>query len=165
MKKITLFILVITLSAFCAQSMAKDKQDEYNYELTRSGMQGMKSRDPNFVIFIVNSYGKKERLTTEVCKRNAIHGILFKGLPAEDGLGAVPALLGSETYETHKDYFDDFFKSSYLQFLEETNKGMHDVMKLKKEYKVGMKVKVNIKALKERLRQDKILVDYKEMFM
>jgi hypothetical protein len=165
MNKLKLFILVMALGAFCAQSMAKDNAAEYNYELTRAGVPGVKSRDPNFVIFVVYSYGKKEKVTTEVCKRNAIHGVLFKGLPAEDGMSAVPALLGSDTYEVHKDYFDDFFKSSYLQYLEETNKGMHDVMKLKKEYKIGMKVRVNLKALKERLRQDKILADYKELFM
>jgi hypothetical protein len=165
MNKLSLFIMVITLGMCCARSMAKDDKTEYNYELTRAGVPGVKSRDPNFVIFVVYSYGKKERVTTEVCKRNAIHGVLFKGLPAEDGMSAVPALLGSETYEAHKDYFDDFFKSSYLQYLEETNKGMHDVMKLKKEYKIGMKVRVNLKALKERLRQDKILADYKELFM
>lgn len=164
--KMKFFILAIVLGTlFCSQGVAKDKFVDYNYELTRDGVGTVKSRDPGFVIFTVYSYGRRERLTTDICMRNAIHGLIFKGLPAEDGVGAVPALIGATPYEDYKEYFDNFFSGPYKQFVEETNKGMQDVMKVGKEYKVGVKVRVNVKLLKQRLRQDGIIKDYKRLLM
>lgn len=167
MRTLKLMFLAMFLGMFCSQAMAKDKNTvvEYNYELTRSGMRGMKSGDYNYIVFVVYSYGKKEQTTTNICLRNAVHGLLFKGLPAEEGLGRVDAIMGSTAYEDHKEYFDGFFQKDFMQFVQETNKGMQDVMKVGKELKVGVKVKVNVTQLKERLKNDGVLKNFKEMMM
>lgn len=156
---------VMFLGIFCIQGIAKDKFIDYNYELTREDCGNCKSGDPNYVIFMVYSYGKKEATTTEICLRNAVHGILFKGLPSSGQLGAVSALMGATPYQNHKDYFDEFFNGTFKQFISETNKGNQDVIKCPKGLKVGIKVKVNIKFLKQRLKDDGILIDFKEMMM
>lgn len=153
------------LGLISAQGIAREKFIDYNYEVTREECGSCKSGDPNYVIFMVYSYGKKEATTTDICLRNAVHGIMFKGLPTSGQLGEVPPLMGSTPYEKHKQYFDEFFKSAYKQYISETNKGNQTVIKCGKELKVGVKVKVNVKLLKKRLKDDGILKDFKDMMM
>lgn len=164
--KILRFLLVATLLGLVsAQGIAREKDVDYNYEVTREDCGSCKCADPNYVIFMVYSYGKKEATTTDICLRNAVHGIMFKGLPASGQLGAVDALMGATPYSAHSKYFDEFFKSGYKQYISETNKGNHIVTKCAKELKVGVKVKVNVKLLKQHLRNDGILKDYKDIMM
>jgi hypothetical protein len=81
--------------------------------------------------------------------------------------GSQPALLKDGSYEKYAEYLDKFFASGeYLQFIEETNKGFQDVIKISsKEYKVGISVKVNVKGLKQKLEKDGIIKDYYDMMM
>jgi len=147
---------------------AKDKDPEpisFNYELTREDCPV--SRDNNYVIFKVYSYGKKALLTAETGKRNAIHGILFKGLAATNQQGRVPALMGTTSYDAQKEYFDRFFGGKeFLQYIQETNKGFHEEIKISsKEYKVGITVKVNLNSLRKRLEADGVLTNVFDMMM
>ena len=163
--KTRILLTLLSLFIFSGVVSAKDEVLDFNYELTRDG--SPVSRDANFVIFTVYSYTKKSKITSDIGKRNAIHGILFKGLPKTKMQGAQPALLKDGNYDTYADYLNQFFGSGdYLQFIEETNKGFQDVVKISgKEYKVGISVKVNVKALKERLEKDGIIKDYYDMMM
>ena len=165
MKVRRFLIAFMLLGLISAQGIAKDKFIDYNYEVTREECGSCKCSDPNYVIFMVYSYGKKEATTTDICLRNAVHGIMFKGLPASGQLGAVSALMGSTSYSEHNEYFNEFFKSAYKQYISETNKGNQTVIKCAKGLKVGIKVKVNIKLLKQRLKNDGILKDFKDMMM
>lgn len=163
MTKLKYIFLFVMLAAFSASVEAKMPPIDYNYELTREGLPA--PRDANFVICWVYSYGKRADITTEVCKRNAIHGIIFKGLPSTNLGGAVPALIKNGSYDEYADYFDRFFKGGdYMQYIEETNKGFQDVMKLSsKEYKVGITVKVRVNDLRKRLMKDGIIKDYYDL--
>jgi hypothetical protein len=159
-------LLILALLFFVDSTVsAKDDFASFNYELTRDG--SPISRDANFVIFTVYSYTKKSKITSDIGKRNAIHGILFKGLPKTEMQGSQPALLKDGSYEKYAEYLDKFFASGeYLQFIEETNKGFQDVIKISsKEYKVGISVKVNVKGLKQKLEKDGIIKDYYDMMM
>jgi hypothetical protein len=164
-RKILLAILSLFIFAGTTTVSAKDDVASFNYELTRDG--SPISRDANFVIFTVYSYTKKSKITSDIGKRNAIHGILFKGLPKTEMQGSQPALLKDGSYEKYAEYLDKFFASGeYLQFIEETNKGFQDVIKISsKEYKVGISVKVNVKGLKQKLEKDGIIKDYYDMMM
>lgn len=162
------FLLILGFVWFAALGTeAKDKVEEisFNYELTRD--ECPVPRDNNFVIFKVYSYGKKSLLTTEAGKRNAIHGILFKGLGATDRQGRVPAMMGTTPYDAHKEYFDRFFGSKdFLQFIQETNKGFQEQVKISgKEYKVGIMVKVNINSLRKHLEADGVLTNVFDMML
>lgn len=163
--KTRVLLAFLSLFIFSGAVSAKDEVLSFNYELTRDG--SPVSRDANFVIFTVYSYTKKSKITSDIGKRNAIHGILFKGLPKTQLQGAQPPLLKDGNYDTYADYLNQFFASGdYLQFIEETNKGFQDVVKISsKEYKVGISVKVNVKALKQRLEKDGIIKDYYDMMM
>lgn len=165
MKKIKYLLIFIVLVMCVPAIQAKDKKlMAFNYELTREGCPV--SRDANYVIFTVYSYGKRAEVTADVSKRNAVHGILFKGLPATQMQGAIPAMMGTTSYAEHQDYFDNFFSTEqYLQFVEETNRGFEDVIKLKKGYKIGVTVKVNIQLLQRRLEADGILQNVMDMML
>ena len=113
---------------------------------------------------------KKESITNEIGMRNAIHGLLFKGLAASDSgtQGNVPPIV-PEGYESHKEYFDAFFASGeYKQFIQLTSKGAQqagDVVKLSsKRYMVGLLVQVNVNALRKRMEKDGIAQGVRGIF-
>ncbi len=167
MKKIFLFLITFALGVTIAQG--KDDTPGYDYELTLS--EENVSATSGFKVFKVWSYGKKKQLLTqEIGMRNAIHGILFKGLAAGDigSQGNLPALV-PDGYESHKEYFDAFFSSGeYKQFVQLTSRGAiqaGDVLKLSsKRYKVGMLVQVNVNALRKRLEKDGIVQNARSIF-
>ena len=110
MKHILLAIIILLSFSLGAQAK-KETFVGYNYEL--SLVKENAASASGFKIFKVWSYAKKkEVLTQEICMRNAIHGILFKGLAASDvgTQGNFPALC-PEGYDAHQEYFDGFFGS------------------------------------------------------
>ncbi|MDY4653204.1 MAG: hypothetical protein SO402_02405 [Prevotella sp.] len=146
---------------------AKERVVPFNYEL--SVVQEGNAATSGHKIFKVWSFGKKGDLTQEICMRNAIHGLLFRGLIAEDmgSQGSVAALV-PDGYESHKDYFDAFFSSGdFLQFIQPASKGAQqagDVVKMKKDYRVGLLVQVNLSALRKRLEKDGIIKGVRSLF-
>lgn len=166
MKKLLFFLFTLTLAFTSA--LAKDDTPGYDYEL--SLVKENVASTAGFKVFKVWSYGKKkETLTNEIGMRNAIHGLLFKGLAAADSgtQGNVPALVPAG-YESHREYFDLFFGSGeYKQFIQLTSKGAQqagDVVKAGKQYKVGLLVQVNLNALRKRLEKDGIVEGAKGIF-
>lgn len=164
-----LLFIAICLCMVLSVSAGKKKDFvDYSYELTY--VKNLPAVTPGFTVFKVWSYGKKkELLTKDICMRNAIHGLLFKGLAGNDSgkQGDVPPLC-PEGYQAHKEYFDKFFNSGeYRQFIELTSRGAQqagDVIKGKKEWQVGMLVQVNIKNLRKRLETDGIIEGTRGIF-
>ena len=168
MNRIFVLIFSALLSfGFSLSADGKERVVPFNYEL--SVVQEGNSATSGHKIFKVWSFGKKGDLTQEICMRNAIHGLLFRGLVAEDmgSQGSVAALV-PDGYESHKDYFDAFFSSGdFLQFIQPASKGAQqagDVVKMKKEYKVGLLVQVNLSALRKRLEKDGIIKGVRSLF-
>lgn len=117
-----------------------------------------------YKVLKVWSYGRREVLTTRECMKNAIHGVLFKGVQASSDTGNQKDLkaLVPDGPSANQDYFDNFFESGdFLQFVQATNNGQlaaGDVMKIsKKEYKIGLVVQINYKALRDKLQKDGII--------
>lgn len=166
MKKILLMIAAALMIGGTA--MAKDDVPDYDYELSLA--KENIAATSGFKVFKVWSFGKKkEALTQEIGMRNAIHGLLFKGLVAADvgSQGNVPALV-PDGYDSHKEYFDVFFANGeFKQFIQLTSRGAQqagDVVKVGKKYKVGLLVQVNLSALRKRLEKDGIIESAKGMF-
>jgi len=167
MKRILLLMVVFALTV--TTQAKKDDLPSYDYELSLS--QENSSSTSTLKVFKVWSYGKKKALLTQdVGMRNAVHGILFKGLVAADtGFQGNMAALVPDGYESHKEYFDAFFSSGeYKQFVQLTSRGAiqaGDVMKLSSgKYKVGMLVQVNVSALRKRLEKDGIIQSARGIF-
>jgi hypothetical protein len=166
MKKILLLIAAALMIGGTA--MAKDDVPDYDYEL--SLVKENVASTSGYKVFKVWSFGKKkEALTQEICMRNAIHGLLFKGLAAGDvgTQGNVPALVPGG-YNSHKEYFDAFFgNGEFKQFIQATSRAAQqagDVVKMGKKYKVGLLVQVNYNALRARLEADHIVEGITDIF-
>lgn len=167
MKKILFVAFFLCMVLTVSAGKKKDFVD-YSYELC--WVNNLPSSQPGFKVIKVWSYGKKkELLTTDICMRNAVHGLLFKGMPADESgkQSEVPPIC-PEGYQAHKEYFDHFFNSGeYRQFVQFTSKGAQsagDIIKGKKEWQVGMLVQVNLSGLRKRLEKDGIAKNARGLF-
>ena len=146
--------IVCVLTAF-----AGNKVDPmYEYEIV--SFEGAVAPSAGWHVVKVWSYGKRESLTRENNMKNAVHGVLFKGYPKLGANAGLKALV-PEGYEAHKEFFDEFFRGKFMQYVQVTNNGnlaAGDVVKIdKKRYKVGMVVVVNVNGLRKYLEDEKII--------
>lgn len=134
-------------------------------------LESMDGSPDGYALIKVWNMGKKDKLTPQLAMYNAIHGILFKGIPGKSISSANKgyAPLCPDGYNAHKEYFDNFFASNeYLQYVELANNGnvvAGDRFKLSNgSYKIGMVCLINITYLRKRLEQDGIIRSFGSIF-
>ena len=101
----------------------------------------------------VSGVGKKKDAAIERAGMNAIHAAIFQGLPGGSNGQPTPALYPStQPSADHMQYFDDFFNSGqYTNYLTQVaNPSGKDMS----EVKGGIKVKVEIQVMFDKLRSD-----------
>ena len=145
--------LIFTFSSF-SQARKKANKDTRNwrYEIEGVGQGSMGT-------YLVKSwqYSKKPRIALEQTKKNAVHGIIFKGYPSSKGVIGQPPLARNPILdEQQKSFFDKFFGKNgrYMQFVSLTTDGTilpGDRIKIGREYKVGVVVSVQVAALRKYL--------------
>jgi hypothetical protein len=155
MKKLNILLAVVMSVAvvFSADAAKKKKADKdtnqfrYEIEYSKTGGNGMQ-------MVKVWSYSKKPRIALEQCKKNAVHGILFKGYTTAEtgGISQRPLLKDADVLNQYKEFFDEFFADGgpYMKYVSAVADGSTTVRKVGKEYKTGVVVTVN----KEQLRED-----------
>lgn len=103
------------------------------------------------------TYSKKANIAIEQAKKNAIHGVIFQGLIGVGRVSDQPPLATDAGLEVSKaDFFNDFFRDNgpYMKYVSVSGDGSvapGDVMKVGKEYKVGVVVSVRKDLLKSDL--------------
>lgn len=156
-------ILLVSFSfALSAQAKKKANKDteHWRYEVECVGV-----GKPGTNLIKVWSYSKKPHIAIDQAKKNAVHALLFKGFAkGERGCFAQDALVKDFSIQDKKEaFFKDFFNSKdgkYMRFVQITEeKGItsNDVVKLKKEYKIGIVVLVDRNALRQYLEDEKII--------
>ncbi len=155
-KNIFILLLALTSVSLFAQSAKKKKADqdtqEWRYEIECMGT----GTDGSYLIKVW-SYSKKPEIAIAQAKKNAVHGVIFKGFTG-GGRGCVsqkPLASNPNLEMEKKDYFEPFFEDGgkYMKFVTESSDGniaAEDRMKVGKEYKIGIVVSVS----KDALRQD-----------
>lgn len=126
-----------------------------NYEITCIGV-----GDEGTKLIAVYGYGKDHDRATYEAKRNAIHGVIFKGTEVNTGgcMGVKP-LAKSPMLETERaDFFQKFFQDGgqYLNYVSLSAEGraQRKVTKIdKKTYKVGIAVAIRYDALRKDLEK------------
>lgn len=157
----TAFLFAATLMlASCggAQKLADQDTQAWRYEIeaVATGTQGTYQ-------IKVWSYSKNPNVAIEQAKKNAVHGVIFKGFAGAQGVpGQKPLVANSNLFKERADYFEPFFATGgkYLQFINLTNNGAiaaGDRMKIDKEYKIGVVVSVNKDALRKELENAGII--------
>jgi hypothetical protein len=162
MKKLSIIILSVLFFVFGASAQARRKVDkdteEWRYELepVQTGSQGT-------YLIKVWSYSKKPNVAIEQAKKNAVHGIIFRGFSTKDRVEGKPSLTNNPNLEMEKqEFFTDFFADGgkYLKFVNITSDGSvaaEDLIKIGKEYKIGVIVSINVGALRKDLESAGII--------
>lgn len=156
--------MALIISAGCVQNIfaqarakAEKATKEWRYEIQCEGVgvEGTK-------LIKVWSYSKNPKVAIEQTKKNAIHGVVFKGF-AGNGVSGCPSqkpLAQSPALEQEKaDFFDDFFADGgkYMKFVTASDDGGGDRVKVGKEYKVGIIVSVMYDQLRKDLENAGII--------
>lgn len=142
-----------------------------NYEVKALG-QGKQGT----ILFKVFSYGNTTRQAIDRAKMDAIHAVLFKGIP---GSNSTRPLVDLSVLEANKQYFVNFFGGAneinqyslgYIKIIEGSHEGpyrlyvsesgdgtIEDRLKVNNMIKVGVPVVVNLDDLRRRLENDGII--------
>ena len=151
MRKIAFVLLAVAGLAFSASATAAskkgaDKPDfRYDIEYVKSVGTGISS-------IKVWSYAKKAQDAMNESRRNAVHGIIFKGY-AGAGASFSPLSKSPSAMTDHADFFNNFFADGgdYMRYVSSVQEGSDEVVKFGKEYKFGQIVNVNVKELRKAL--------------
>ena len=151
MKKILTFALAVLLfvPAFAGSKKKAEKDTQafrYELECAGNGVQGT-------YLIRVWSYSRKAAVAAEQCKKNAVHGVIFKGYTGENGCVAQRPLVSKPGAEMeHEEYFKSFFsdKGEYYKYVSLTETSQ-EIVKVGKEYKVGVVVSVKKDELRKAL--------------
>lgn len=165
--RITVVLALIALFTFPSDTFGQarrraDKETEqwrYELECVNQGMDG------TYQIKIW-SYSRKPHVAVEQAKKNAVHGVVFKGYPSSGrkcGAGQKPLMRDPSAEDTHATFFKEFFadKGDYMKYVSLTTDGAiapGDIMKVgKRDYKVGIIVNVNKDLLRKFLESKGIV--------
>jgi len=160
MKILLPIVFLFPLLAFSQAKKADSQTQDWRYEIegVGTGVQGSYQVK-------VWSYSKDVATATEQCKKNAVHGIIFKGFPDKERVKGQRPLAGNSlnVEQEKKDFFDDFFKNGgkYLKYVTLANHGEiepGDRIKISKnEYKIGLVVSVSVAQLRKDLEDAGII--------
>ena len=154
-----LFVLISLSNILYAQNKKADNETKiwrYEIEAVGTGVQGSS-------LIKVWSYSKNPVVAIEQAKKNAVHGIIFKGYVGKQGISGQKPLAQSSNLEVEKaDFFNSFFADGgkYMKFVTLSNDGAvaaEDRMKIGKEFKIGVIVSVNIATLRKDLEDAGII--------
>lgn len=162
MKKFISKILVVCCVMFlasCASTKKLADKDTLTWQYEIEPTTGQATQGS--VLVKVWSYSKDKNVATSQAGKNAVHGVLFKGVAALNTPSArVPAqkaIVNDVNAESaHETYFKDFFADGgkYMKYVNFVNNGIPapgDIIKVGKMYKIGVKVSVSKDALRKEM--------------
>ncbi len=152
MKKFLLSLLVMALcmpaSAGLRQKKANKDTDQFRYEIECAGnaIQGT-------YLVKVWSYSKTASIAENQCRKNAVHGVIFKGYGGGQGCVSQRPMASNPGVETQfEEYFKSFFSDGgEFQKYASIMSGTTETVKVGKEYKVGCVVSVRKDDLRRAL--------------
>ena len=152
MRKILLSLLVVALCIPATAGIRQKKADkdtkQFRYEIECGGnaIQGT-------YLVKVWTYSKKASVAETQCRKNAVHGVIFKGYGGGQGCVSQRPMANTPGVETQfKEYFDSFFsEGGEFQKYASVMEGTTEIVKVGKEYKVGVVVSVRKDDLRKAL--------------
>ena len=152
MRKILFSLLVMAIclpaSAGLRQKQADKDTNNFRYEIECAGnaIQGT-------YLVKVWTYSKKASVAENQCRKNAVHGVIFKGYGGGQGCVSQRPMASNPGAETQfKEYFDSFFaEGGEFQKYASIMGGTTETVKVGREYKVGVVVSVRKDDLRRAL--------------
>lgn len=152
MRKFLLLLLVAATCLPATASISKKKADkdtnQFRYEIECAGnaIQGT-------YLVKVWSYSKKAAVAENQCRKNAVHGVIFKGYGGGEGCVSQRPMANTPGVETqHEEYFKSFFaEGGEFQKYASIMPGTTETVKVGREYKVGVVVSIRKDDLRRAL--------------
>lgn len=167
MKKYRKFNLVLIMLAVLMSISAQKKKADKDTETWRYEIESVGTGVSGTYLIKVWSYSTKPSIAIEQAKKNAIHGVIFRGF---EGPSRQKPLTNNPNLEQEKaEFFKEFFADGgkYMKFISLVNNGAiagEDRMKIGKEYKIGVVVSVNSDLLRKDLEDAGIIKGLGSMF-
>lgn len=148
---------MLLLFAILANAQARKRSErdteQWRYELECAGT----GSDGTYLIKVW-SYSKRGVVAIEQAKKNAVHGVVFKGFTGNGRECITQRAITSDPNieNTQAQFFESFFADGgkYMKFVNISSDGnidANDRMKVGKEYKIGIVVSVMKDALRNEL--------------
>jgi hypothetical protein len=155
---------ILTLALFCILAMVvhAKEPDNLRYEIECAGKEAVQGS----YLVKVWVYTKEKKITSEVLKRYAVHGVIFKGYAGKSGCVAQRPMAQSPALEQEKaDFFKSFFNKdkTFAKYANEVS-GSLERVKVGKDYKYGMTVTVSKYLLRKDLEAAGIIRGLTEGF-
>lgn len=140
--------------ASCGSASRLSKADTpWTYEIESVGV----GADGTYAIRVW-SYYKNAKMPLEVAKRNAVHAVIFKGVPAGNGAASQPPLKTDAVTASDSVFFDNFFQGEYQDYINSVASGSLRILKLRaREYKIGYVVSVAKDNLRKYLEDQGVI--------
>jgi hypothetical protein len=157
MKKGLILIVSLVAMVFNNVNAQAGKKADKDTEQWRYEVEAVQTGTEGTYLVKVWSYSKKPKIAIEQAKKNAVHGVIFRGVTAKDRVPGQKPLTNNPNLEMEKqEFFDDFFADGgkYMKFVNVTGDGSvaaEDKLKVGKEYKIGVVVSVNVAGLRKDL--------------
>ena len=164
-------LLCISLVSYGQRAKRLADQDTYDWKYDIECYGGTAKN--GYKLVKVWTYSKEKSAATEQAKKNAVHGIIFKGYAGQgrECRASRPLMNRDMTDGEYKDFFRDFFSNNgdYTRFVTYAtdHKGIADVQKLVKnkkdrkekfyQYKIGVVVSVASSDLRKHLERNDII--------
>jgi hypothetical protein len=154
-----MLVALVTMAGCGAQRIADKETHEFRYELEAAGVGEQGTYQVK-----VWTYSRNPRVALEQAKKNAVHGVIFKGFAGKDRRvpGQRPLATDASGERDRADYFEPFCATGgrYQQFVSLVNNGAiapGDRFRVGKEYKVGVVVSVSVSELRKELENAGII--------
>ena len=158
------FILILSVISFLftSETMAQAKRKANNdTQIWRYEMEGVKQGVQGSYLVKVWSYSKKPEVAIEQAKKNAVHGVIFRGFT---GTAHQKPITNNVNLENEQEaFFKEFFKAGgrYMKYVNLSGDGSvsaNDKIKISKnEWKIGVVVSVNQALLRKDLEDAGII--------
>lgn len=160
--KISLIIICL-LASSQVFAQKKKKADEATLEFRYEAEAAVGQAVQGYTLVKVFSYAKDKNIAMSQAGKNAVHAILFRGTADYANgntriKGQKPIIPNVLVYDENIEYFKEFFKDGgqFQRYVQLVNNGIPepgDIVKIGKEYKVGVKVLVNKEALRKTMQE------------
>lgn len=154
MRKYLVLLLIPLLLHSCGTASKVNRADQpWSYETESMGV----GADGTYAIRIW-SYHHRPDMPVETAMKNAVHAVIFRGVPAGNGAAAQPPLKSGTLTPEETLFFENFFQSDYRRFVNSVASGSAQVIQTgRKEYKTGYAVSVAKDRLRSYLEENGIV--------
>lgn len=164
MKKLLLYLSLVLMMFLASCSSSKKMSTtvkEYNVETMGVGVDG------TYLIRVTDYFRTTdERVYLDGLKKDAVHNVIYSGIPAGNGSIRQPALLNKDTrIEGSEEALNNFFEQKlYNNFINSVVNSSKNIVKIQgsKDYKISVTLSVNKDELRKYLIDNNIIksLDY-----